>query len=162
MKALLPASIPRRILATIVDIALISLAVLPIVILLDGGHLLSFAFFLVASCAYYAKCSHQSLGQKIARIRVAMSAPKMITARVIFNRTLSQFLCPAIELLLLQIVSMFDGVYVTSLALFLHIITTLFWIFWYLMGLFSPTASTMHDLLFGTTVVVAYPSRASE
>ena len=163
MKELLPASIPKRILATMVDIALVSLVVSPIVMLLHGGHLLYFALFLVTSCAYYVKCPRQSLGQKIAKIRVEMNGQKTITARVIFNRTLSQFLCPAIELLLLQAISVFDGAYVVSLALLLHVITTLFWIFWYLMGLFSPTASTMHDLLFGTTVVaVACPYNTSE
>ncbi|WP_037352140.1 RDD family protein [Anaplasma marginale] len=162
MKKLELASIPRRILANIIDMALVSCSAHLIhAVTHDHGYAL-FLVFMVVTCCYhtylYASPLKASVGQKILGIFTATCDGTVVKTGVIFNRTISQFLCPTVALLLLQSLDVVDaGPAILSVLFLFQAAVLLFWSYWYAIALFSKNRQTLHDTLYNTVVLVKRP-----
>ena len=162
MKKLELASIPRRILANIVDIALVSCPTYLISSVMHGHGYALFLIFLVITCCYYTYMHvsplKASVGQKILGISTVMCDGTAAKTGVIFNRTISQFLCPTVAILLLQSLDVVDaGAAILSMLFLFQATVLLFWSYWYAIALFSKKHQTLHDKVYNTVVLVKRP-----
>lgn len=152
------ASLPRRMLAYLIDVVVISAVFLPFLLLVHRESALSFVFFILVTCAYHTYMTYKytaTMGQKLFRIRVVHCSDQSLNkATVAFDRALLQFLCPTLSALLSKAVTTFNtGVPLLSAILALHVLVVCFWACWYVTAAFVPQKQTIHDLLCNTIVV---------
>ncbi|AGR79222.1 RDD family protein [Anaplasma phagocytophilum] len=154
MESLVLANPLRRLIASLIDIIIISVGTIPITFVTRGNDLASFLSLFVVACCYYVY-SIPSLGQKIMNICPVLRCGRPINPLIAFDRIALQFLCPAIAMLLLQIISIADpGGTVVATVLLLHSSVVLLWAYWYVSAVFSSQKQTLHDSLCGTIVIV--------
>ncbi|MGN7618629.1 MAG: hypothetical protein ACTJLM_01265 [Ehrlichia sp.] len=71
-----------------------------------------------------------------------------------FDRTLSEFLCPTIFMMSIQITNMkIENGFVTSMTFLITIFALILSVYWYLIALLSKEHQTLHDIIFDTIVV---------
>ncbi|ASI47444.1 MAG: RDD family protein [Anaplasma ovis] len=162
MKKLELASIPKRILANIIDMALVSCPAYLISSITHGHSYALFLIFLVITCCYhtymYMSPLKASVGQKILGIFIAARDGTVAKTGVIFNRTISQFLCPTVAILLLQSLDVVDsGAAILSMLFLFQAAVLLFWSYWYAIALFSKKQQTLHDKIYNTVVLAKRP-----
>ncbi|MFV9839150.1 MAG: RDD family protein [Aaplasma endosymbiont of Hyalomma asiaticum] len=158
MQKLVVASIFRRVLASVIDLGIASVAFLPVVVIFPGNDLILFLSFMTITCFYYhfsVKWQGSSVGQRLMGLLVVTNCGNSINTRIMLDRTVFQFLCPSVGISLMQIVSIADlGNISLAVVLLLQVCLTIFWGYWYTAAIFSPMKQTFHDLLCNTIVVV--------
>ncbi|MCU7611695.1 RDD family protein [Anaplasma capra] len=153
MEELALASTPKRLLAGIIDLAIVSLPTYAASFVTRDSSWMLFLIFLGLTCCYYTYMP-TSVGQKIMRIRTVMRDGTGIKSGVIFNRTVSQFLCPTLAIILMQSLNIVDeGVAILSAIFLLQAAVLLLWSYWYAIALFSKRRQTFHDVIYNTVVL---------
>ncbi|WDM85110.1 RDD family protein [Ehrlichia sp. JZT12] len=152
------ASILRRVLASIIDHAIISLFYYPIVLLFSETTAILFSINIAISCYYYtyflSSKNQASIGQKIFNIYTIRCDHKKIDRLLAFDRTLSEFLCPTIFMLSIEIINTnLENSLITNMTFLITIFTLILSVYWYLIALFSDKNQTLHDIIFNTIVI---------
>ena len=159
MQSFVIASIFRRALASVIDFAITSVITAPIALIFPESRLMLFISFLVVTCCYHSffitsfRCS--SVGQKMMKLLVVTRCGNSIDIRTAFDRTITQFLCPSVGILLMQITDIIYLENITLVAVLLsQMCLAIFWGYWYILALFLPMRQTFHDLICNTIVIV--------
>ncbi|GAT76521.1 putative integral membrane protein [Ehrlichia ruminantium] len=148
----------KRISANIIDQIILSLINYQISWFIGEITFLSFIINIVSHCCYYmyflSSEAQASIGQKILKIHTIRCNDKKIDAKLAFDRTLSEFLCPTIFMINIQIVNMhINNSLITIIVFIVTIFTLILSVYWYFIALFSETNQTIHDIIFDTIVV---------
>ncbi|MGN7661438.1 MAG: RDD family protein [Anaplasma sp.] len=154
------ASIPKRTLASAIDLSLIaSFAYFVSSVIFHGHECALFLIFCTATCCYHTylpvSSLGASLGQKIVGIHVAMRCTqKGIGVVLAFDRTMSQLLCPTVSVSLMRAIGKIEGdVLILSILFFLQVVVLFLWFFWYMVALFRKHRQTFHDIVYDTVVL---------
>ncbi|WP_410519525.1 RDD family protein [Candidatus Anaplasma sp. TIGMIC] len=149
----------KRILAASIDLALTAAVVVPVAWGVGLDALALFIAFFIVTCSYHSvffvryRCA--SLGQSIMRIQTVTLHGHAVGLREVFDRTVLQFLCPAIFMLLMHIINIATpSGPVLVLLLVSHTCVVCFWAYWYALAVFTPRKQALHDLICGTIVTV--------
>ncbi|QGR02724.1 RDD family protein [Ehrlichia ruminantium] len=148
----------KRITANIIDQIILSLINYQIAWFIGEITFISFIINIVSHCCYYmyflSSEAQASIGQKLLKIHTIRCDHKKIDTKLAFDRTLSEFLCPSIFMINIQIVNMdFNNSFITIAVFIVTTLTLILSIYWYFIALFSANNQTIHDIIFDTTVV---------
>ena len=152
------APILKRVLASIIDHVILSIFNYPIALLLSETTIIPFSINMAISCYYYtyflSTKDQASIGQKILKIHTKRCDNKKISTSLAFDRTLSEFLCPTIFMISIQIINMnIENNLIISLTFLITIFALILSVYWYAIALFSNKNQTLHDIIFNTIVV---------
>ncbi|QXK91738.1 RDD family protein [Neoehrlichia mikurensis] len=153
------ATIPQRIFANIIDSLVLLIFTFPFSLISLDIPCIFFLYSIAVNCSYYtyflSSSTQATIGQKFLNIHIIKCNNNKINIQTAFDRTISEFLCPVIIMILTQIVNIFHKSYfIVIVALLFQMITLAMYVYWYLIAIFSHKRQTIHDILFDTIVVI--------
>ncbi|KJV69133.1 RDD family protein [Candidatus Neoehrlichia procyonis] len=152
------ATIPQRIFANVIDSTILLIFIFPFSLISLDLPCIFLLYSITVNCSYYtyflSSSTQATLGQKLLNIHTAKCNNNKIDTQTAFDRTLSEFLCPIIIMILTQIVNIaHKSSFIVITALFAQIVILVMYVYWYSIAIFSQKRQTFHDILFDTIVV---------